>query len=216
MNSSLKASSCSVKANYLQLKVIFKCRLYIALHGREMRLSKYSGWERLILRKTEDECTGENFNKWLENTYALVKKLSGGGILKGLMIYNYYWDRENFIDPNAQLIIDALSIFITKMNPVEGKDFKNFNGFDRYICGEPIPLIETFPNRLCDFKLEYLTIVNCLFIQEKFDMFYLFDDELGATAKKLYDYIDNMVQMRIAIEIYGEKTGYTIIKEDMH
>ena len=179
-----------------------------------MRLSKYSGWERLVLRKTEDECTGENFNKLLENTYALVKKLSGGDILKGLMISCYYWDNESYIDPKAQLISNALSVFITKMNPVEGKDFDNYNSYDRFSSVESTPLTEAFPNRLCDFKPEYLTIENCLFIQEKFDMFYLFDDEFGATAKKLYDYIDNMVQMRIALEIYGEKTGYTIIKED--
>ena len=144
----MKASSCRVKANYIQLKAIFNCRLYRVLHGRETRLSKYTGWERLVFRKTEDECTGENFTKLLEDTYALVKDLSGGYILSGLMIHNYHWDHENFIDPNAQLIIDSLSVFITKMNPAEGKDFDNFNGFDRYGCGEAIPLTETFPNRL--------------------------------------------------------------------
>ena len=128
----MKTPSYRAKEKYLQLKTIFNCRLYIALHGREMKRSKSTGWERLLLRKTEDECTGENFSKLLKNTYALVKKYSGGDILKGLMIHDHCWDHQNFIDPDAQRIIDSLSVFITKMDLLEGIDFDNFNGFDSY------------------------------------------------------------------------------------
>ena len=73
-----------------------------------MRLRKYTGWERLELRKSEDELTGENFTKLLEDTYALVKDYSGGDILRGLMIHSYRWDHQNLIDPDIQHIIDAL------------------------------------------------------------------------------------------------------------
>ena len=89
-----------------------------------------------------------------------------------------------------------------------------FNGFNAYDYGDDIPLTETFPNRLWDFKPEYLTFEDCLFIQDNLYSYYFFDEDFDATAKKLYDYIDNMVQIRIAIEIYGEKTGYKIIKEN--
>ena len=126
----MKTSCYKVIANYIKLKVIFNCRLYRALHGSETWLSKCNGWERFVFWKTEKFFIRENFTKLLEDTYALVKDLSGGDILKGLMIHNYSWDKVNYINPDAQRIIDALSIFITKMDPEEGKDFIGFNGFD--------------------------------------------------------------------------------------
>ena len=113
-----------------------------------MRQRKYTGWERLVLMKTEDELTGENFSKLLKVTYALVKDFSGGDILIGLMIHSDRWDHQCIMDGRAQCIIDTLSVFITKMNPEEGKDFDTFNGFSAYDYGDEIPLTETFPNRL--------------------------------------------------------------------
>ena len=140
--------SSIIEAKYTKLKAYFNCRLYRALHGRAAKFHKHSGWEKLIFRKTEDECTGENFSKWLEDTYALVKDYSGENILRGLMIHNYHWDHINYIDPDAQLIIDVLSIFITRINPKEGQKFISFNGFDMYPCGDKLPLTKKFPNRL--------------------------------------------------------------------
>ena len=100
------------------------------------------------------------------------------------------------------------------MNPEEGKKFINFSGFSMYEYYWDLLVIKNFPNRLWEFKPEYLTVQNCLLIQQKFDQLYLFDYNFGSTVKKLYHYIDNMVQIRIALGVFGEKTGYTIIKED--
>ena len=73
---------------FLRLKAAYECCLYRKLYGRVTRLNKYSEWERLIFRKTEEESTGENLKKWTEETYQLVKNYTGGEILRGLMVYN--------------------------------------------------------------------------------------------------------------------------------
>ena len=128
----MNISSSRIEAKYTKLKTYFNCRLYRALHGRAAKFQKHSGWQKLIFRKTEDECTGENFSKWLEDTYALVKDFSGGDILIGFMYNNYIWEDVNYIDADVHLIINVLSIFITRMNPEEGKKFINFSGFSMY------------------------------------------------------------------------------------
>ena len=42
------------------------------------------------------------------------------------MIYCDRWDHQCIIDQYAQRIVDALSVFITKMSPEDGKDFEYF------------------------------------------------------------------------------------------
>ena len=157
---------------------------------------------------TEKDWTPENFDKLLEDTYSLVRECSGKEILNGLCVYSFHWDHQYFLNYEVKLIINALSIFITKVDPVQGKKFDSFNGFNDPEGGEEMPFLDVFINRLAEFKPEYLSIENWLFIQEIFDELILFDDKHGKIPKQMYDYVNNMVQIRIAIEIYNEKTGY--------
>ena len=121
-------------------------------------------------------------------------------------MFNYHWDHVNFLDPEVGIIIDWLYILISKISEEDAKLFKEFNGFDNYGCGDDTPLADTFQNKLDQLKIEDLTMGDCLSIQQKFDTFYLFDQKHGKTAKDMFDFIDNIVQLRIALGLYGGKS----------
>ena len=211
----MNISSSIIKEKYTKLKYYFNCRMHRELHGRAAIFHKHSGWEKLIFTKTEDECTGENFSKWLENTYALVKDYSETDLYKGLEIYEFdLWDRNDYIDSDALHLRELLSIFIKIMNSKEEKSPDTFNEFDMNACKEELPQTKSYSNKLWKFKPEYLTFEKCLVIQEKYDKHNLRKFDYNTTAYHIYDYIEKMVQLRIALGVFGEKTGYTIIKED--
>ena len=107
---------------------------------------------------TEEDWTLENFDKLLEDTYSLVRDCSGKEILNGLCVYSFHWDHQYFLDYEVKLIINALSIFITKVDPDQGKKFDNFNGFNDHEGGEEMPFLNVFINKQANFKPEYLSI----------------------------------------------------------
>ena len=210
---SIETTNVFVQMTYIKLKTIFRCRLYRAIHGREARLKRYTGWESLIFRKTEKECTGDNFKKWMEDTFKLLANYTGKELLCGLTVGEEDFDRENYYQvPNIKIIIDAFSIFIWKIDSEEGKQFDSYEGFKSMYSWDAKNQTGTFQNRLNEFKLENLTLKDCLKIQELFDKFYLLDFEYGVIPKDIFDFVDNMVQLRIALEIYGDKTGYKVDK----
>ena len=126
---SMKAESDIVHAFYHYLRGIFNYWLYRGLYGRETRLKKYPGWEGLIFRKTEDECTGDNFKNLMEETYTLATKYTGGEILEGLMIFCDFFDHEYFLYGDISSIISVLTLLISKVSDEDSKSFYWFSGF---------------------------------------------------------------------------------------
>ena len=51
---------------------------------------------------------------------------------------------------------------------------------------------------------------DCIFIQEKFDKLHKCGSHFNQVATDMFNFINNMVQMRIALGLFGEKTGYVI------
>ena len=95
---SMETTNYVVQMTYIKLKTVFRCRLYREFYGKEARLNRYTGWERLIFRKTEKECTGENFKKWMKNTYKLVANISGRELLTRLMVTTNFASIDNKYD----------------------------------------------------------------------------------------------------------------------
>ena len=123
---------------------------------------------------------------------------------------NCYFDKQYFFESDVRLIINALYIFISKIDKEQGELFYNFDGFAPVSERDDLSLVYIFQNNLHIFRLEHLTLEDCLKIQELFDKLYLNDLKYGKVSKNVFDFIDNMVQMRIALEKYGDKTGYKI------
>ena len=77
------------------------------------------------------------------------------------MISNYSFDHQYFLESDVGLIINDLSIFISKIDK-EGELFYNFGGFEAVSERDDLSLVYTFPNNLNEFRLEQLTLEDCL------------------------------------------------------
>ena len=68
-----------------------------------------------------------------------------------------------------------------------------------------------FLNDLSNLKIDQLTLEDCI------EVFIILDEltkdsmtRVSIVAAQLYDYATNFASLRIAVGLYGERTGYTI------
>ena len=194
---SMKAKS-SASVNLLNwLLGIIQIKVGTELHGRKVQVRDNSGWNQIVFFHNEDECNQERFEEWKTSNFEKIKEFSKKD-MDGLAKTKTY-------TPNGQRVLHAVAYILGYKSDADRKSFETKLQKNQIGLHEFLPQI----------KLENLSLLDCKYVQKFIEG--ISKNQLRSSNKSLeilHEFVENLVQLRTAIGLFGDRTGYSINDEE--
>lgn len=193
----MKAKSTASVSLFNWLSGVAQIKLGTELHGRKVQVRDNSGWNQIVFFHSEEECNQERFEEWKNSTFEKIKEFTKDDMNALAKTKTY--------TTNGQRVLHAVAYILGYKSDADRKSFetklqKNQIGLHEF---------------LQQIKLENLSLLDCKYVQKFIEG--IGKSQLGSANKSLellHEFVENLVQLRTAIGLYGDRTGHSINEEE--